>query len=975
MRQNQRKITPNKETLIIANGHASSMHISQNSAEWEEIDFETVVREPEKTTKTHTTKRSFEVGASRPSPGSIGKLKLSSEMRQRLEQVTANHSVRSTSSKIDKPARIVNKLEDTRKMMLEQQLTGRWGSESADDNNESSGPPSPVTPAQVRAQLESKSPTQQSWTSSTWKPGPPPPPIGPSSLPPAPSMPAPPPPVRPQQQPPPPIEPIRESFMAQRQDRDTFGVHQNRTVMNNSKRNSFSANWDIQSSVTQETQDDGTSWSKDFDEKQERHARDSWDQPDSTVPSIEVNRKAMILMNDRWDSEKSFDKKNVMQEPAERPTFRSHQFSKSASRDREKKHSVSTQNTEKIEKMEVQEWPEFMRPIQTPPPSKSPILPTPTKIPKEHSPITTPKLLPLGTAACITYNRVSWLLRVRKEVFTPAEPLGPPAALHLIAPAEPLGPPAALHLVFCQIVSDVYGVTACIRLTQNEKRAGISMLSGYGITAENFNSPHRANIKRNVVELARTWPLYFARLFQVSGAAQLSDVQLLAVSHWGIHLVKKENNLLQVIKSYSLGDVASCTAPRPTTLCIESPGGRLTLHATRAQQLSEMVTKFCNENKKEIRTPTELSVNRFKTTSLDSLANSSNNSESLSDDSEGESKSFAVKCEVYGQSTCGSIRSWNRSESSNSEGCYDYVTNDCSERKTLPVDKKSELNGVRMETIPEENWCEPKVSVKEILARFENLKDTSNKDYNNNNNQHHKNNNNNNKFENLKDTSNKDYNNNNNQHHKNNNNNNNDVIVSNNNNNHNNQNLGIAMTHSVTNNVAAPALASPIIPASSLSAKLSTSTISSSSPNGNNQQNGQINHTHICNNKKSTVTSTISSSSPNGNNQQNGQINHTHICNNKKSTVSEISAAPNNSVKAPNTQTTKEIQLKSSPPPRVPPVERIEAITNNVSPMQEPTARPSRREHGAQSPSSPPPSTGKYSLLQFAMHHFRNSSE
>lgn len=352
MRQNQRKITPNKETLIIANGHASSMHISQNSAEWEEIDFETVVREPEKTTKTHTTKRSFEVGASRPSPGSIGKLKLSSEMRQRLEQVTANHSVRSTSSKIDKPARIVNKLEDTRKMMLEQQLTGRWGSESADDNNESSGPPSPVTPAQVRAQLESKSPTQQSWTSSTWKPGPPPPPIGPSSLPPAPSMPAPPPPVRPQQQPPPPIEPIRESFMAQRQDRDTFGVHQNRTVMNNSKRNSFSANWDIQSSVTQETQDDGTSWSKDFDEKQERHARDSWDQPDSTVPSIEVNRKAMILMNDRWDSEKSFDKKNVMQEPAERPTFRSHQFSKSASRDREKKHSVSTQNTEKIEKME-----------------------------------------------------------------------------------------------------------------------------------------------------------------------------------------------------------------------------------------------------------------------------------------------------------------------------------------------------------------------------------------------------------------------------------------------------------------------------------------------------------------------------------------------------------------------------------------------------------------------------------------------
>ncbi|KRT81985.1 hypothetical protein AMK59_5137, partial [Oryctes borbonicus] len=132
-RQNQRKITPSsKEALVITNGHSSSLHLSQNSAEWEEIDFESVVREPEKVVAKTTTKRSFEVGASRPSPGSIGKLKLSSEMRQRLEQVTANHSVRSTSSKIEKPARVVNKLEDTRKMMLEQQLAGRWGSESAD---------------------------------------------------------------------------------------------------------------------------------------------------------------------------------------------------------------------------------------------------------------------------------------------------------------------------------------------------------------------------------------------------------------------------------------------------------------------------------------------------------------------------------------------------------------------------------------------------------------------------------------------------------------------------------------------------------------------------------------------------------------------------------------------------------------------------------------------------------------------------
>jgi len=68
----------------------------------------------------------LEVGAQRPSPGSIGKLKLSSEMRQRLEKVTANHSVRSTKT-TEKPALPredgkVKRLEDNRKLLLEQQL-------------------------------------------------------------------------------------------------------------------------------------------------------------------------------------------------------------------------------------------------------------------------------------------------------------------------------------------------------------------------------------------------------------------------------------------------------------------------------------------------------------------------------------------------------------------------------------------------------------------------------------------------------------------------------------------------------------------------------------------------------------------------------------------------------------------------------------------------------------------------------------
>lgn len=111
MRQNQRKNTP-----ASAN---SSPNGSSAQIEWDEfeMDASTPTQKPiEKAaplqqrkfsqdnvmstasssanapiTPVHVNKqrRSFEIGAERPPPGSVGKLKLSSEMRQRLEQVTA----------------------------------------------------------------------------------------------------------------------------------------------------------------------------------------------------------------------------------------------------------------------------------------------------------------------------------------------------------------------------------------------------------------------------------------------------------------------------------------------------------------------------------------------------------------------------------------------------------------------------------------------------------------------------------------------------------------------------------------------------------------------------------------------------------------------------------------------------------------------------------------------------------------------
>lgn len=70
------------------------------------------------------------------------------------------------------------------------------------------------------------------------------------------------------------------------------------------------------------------------------------------------------------------------------------------------------------------------------------------------------------------------------------------------------------------------------------------------------------------------------------------------------------------------------------------------------------------------------------------------------------------------------------------------------------------------------------------------------------------------------------------------------------------------------------------------------------------------------------------------------------------------------------------MQIKSSPAPqRIPQIERIEVNnTNNVAAVQQEARLPPRGQR-AQSPSSPPPPSGKYSLMQFAMHNFRQSAE
>lgn len=537
MRQNQRKNTPQSNT--------SSPNGSSAQIEWDEFEVENVMmkngmtstpaQNPRKfsqeniiqastsTPTTHVTKvarRSFEIGADRPPPGSVGKLKLSSEMRQRLEQVTAGHSVRSTTS-TESNQRAPAKLEEARRMMLQQQLSGHFGS-----NDKLDEPDLPSVRTQVKRMEAAK-----------------------GVIPPAPKFPPPPIPMSQSKQPEPQEIP---SFYQKRHESDTFGIHQSQQISdwNGSEMNG--------SEMSKDTYD---SWGRaeaaklelyDHKEKMKQGERERESQ--KPYQSSTSNKAAM------FEREKEKAIKKSPAQMIERATFKTHM----ARMDRERKNSASTQITQSTDKPDDtdMEWPSNAPPAPVPPVSKLP------------------------AAACLTYNRVPWKLRVRKEVFHPM---------------ESISSPATLDLLFAQIASDVFGLTPCLRISPQEKRNALNLLGGHGVTAETVkNQQVRAIVKRHLIDMARGWPLYFARLFIVSGSPQFPDVSLLAVSHSGVYLVRRESEFVNVVRSVPLADLqGAITLPRPASLQLNlKNGNRIVLHAPRATAIQIMIQTFCQEFKK-----------------------------------------------------------------------------------------------------------------------------------------------------------------------------------------------------------------------------------------------------------------------------------------------------------------------------------------------------------------------------------------
>lgn len=353
----------------------------------------------------------------------------------------------------------------------------------------------------------------------------------------------------------------------ERQDRDTFGARKSWNA-NDGHNEMFERGYN-----PQETSERELARSRSRSRDRENFSESTWDRaevegPPSSSSEKEQQARAKAASKEqfvanRTESPRSSNVPNAAEhrataEVSERSTFKTHMAQRSAV-ERDRRQTESPPVHDKVDSQH-DSWP-------------TPVIP---------SPVLVPSSLKTPSTACLMYNRVPWKLRVRKEVFRPK---------------EPIGPPAAIDLLFIQIANDVFGVTPTLRISAQERRTALSLLEGYEIAPDNLSGQIRAIVKKHLIDMARGWTFYFSRLFVVSGSPQLPDITLMAVSHSGVYLARRSNDQLVPIKSIPFGEMrGAVTLPRPAAIQLNmANGNRLTLYGPRATAMQQMIETFCQE--------------------------------------------------------------------------------------------------------------------------------------------------------------------------------------------------------------------------------------------------------------------------------------------------------------------------------------------------------------------------------------------
>ncbi|CAF3546374.1 unnamed protein product [Rotaria sordida] len=173
----------------------------------------------------------------------------------------------------------------------------------------------------------------------------------------------------------------------------------------------------------------------------------------------------------------------------------------------------------------------------------------------------------------------------------------------VFSPTETFEQPLLIELLYLQIVHDIFS-SVCVRISEAERTNMKIFLSSHGVaTIGDINLINILSAKKDIIEQARQWPIYFCRLFPITTIKFNSDEeQLLGISHSGIRLIKRSRtttnrDILQVLETFPFDTIQHVSPIRNgSSIDLNSAKKRITIRSQRIQRIKQMIENFLQES-------------------------------------------------------------------------------------------------------------------------------------------------------------------------------------------------------------------------------------------------------------------------------------------------------------------------------------------------------------------------------------------
>lgn len=108
----------------------------------------------------------------------------------------------------------------------------------------------------------------------------------------------------------------------------------------------------------------------------------------------------------------------------------------------------------------------------------------------------------------------------------------------------------------------------------------------------------KTSLKIQIIDLAKSWPIYFSRLFQVTSEKPITSVNIIAISHLGVRLVKHnvEKKSFASLKLIEFSEIVNVELENENQLkLITSSNKKYFFKSQEARRIKQMIEDYSDE--------------------------------------------------------------------------------------------------------------------------------------------------------------------------------------------------------------------------------------------------------------------------------------------------------------------------------------------------------------------------------------------